>query len=50
MGEYLKSRYPRTFQYVGKNGSALCGESGKKLVRNEDFTRNDTQPAINATA
>jgi len=30
--------------------NGLCGESGKKLVRNEDLVRNEGQPTINATA
>jgi hypothetical protein len=30
--------------------NGLCGENGKKLVRNEDLVRNASQPNINATA
>jgi integrase len=30
--------------------NGLCGENGKKLVRNEDLVRNEGQPTINATA
>ncbi|MGA2463338.1 MAG: site-specific integrase [Thermodesulfobacteriota bacterium] len=45
------SHLSRDFQKEEVNRlNGLCGESGKKLVRNEDLVRNEAEGTINATA
>ena len=45
------SHLSRDFQKEEVNRlNGLCGENGKKLVRNEDVVKNETEGTINATA
>ena len=45
------SHLSRDFQKEEVNRlNGLCGETGKKLVRNEDFVRNGADDTVNATA
>jgi len=48
--EQFKKQRKETPVRGGKIRSDPCGENGKKLVRNEDLVRNETEGTINATA